>query len=63
MAIIGSSGSMKTNTLINIIKLQAHNFDQIVINTRNANEPLYNYLKLKIPSDQLTINEGIENIP
>ena len=61
--ICGASGSMKTNTLINIIKLQSSNFHRIIINTRNANEPLYNYLRLKIPDDQLTINEGLENIP
>jgi ribosomal silencing factor RsfS len=63
MIICGASGSMKTNTLVNIIKLQASNFHRIIINTRNANEPLYNYLKLRIPESQLTINEGLESIP
>jgi hypothetical protein len=61
--ICGSSGSMKTNTLLNILKMQASNFHHIIINTRNANEPLYNFLKSKLKEENLTINEGIENIP
>jgi septin family protein len=62
--VCGSSGSGKTNVLLNLIKLQAAHFTKIVICTKNANEPLYNYLQMRIPDpNQLLIFEGIENIP
>jgi len=63
LACIGSSGAGKTNWLLNLIKLQSGNFERIIVCTKNANEPLYQYLKMKIPDDQLEIYEGIENIP
>jgi len=61
--IVGSSGSGKTQTLMNIIKIFNNTFMNIVICTKNADEPLYNWLKTKIKIDQLQIFEGIENIP
>ena len=63
VAIVGSSGSMKTNTLLNLIKLQSANFERIVICTKNSNEPLYNYLKIKIPEEHLEIYEGLDELP
>ena len=63
LILCGASGSGKTNVLLNLIKLQSQNFQRIVICTRNANEPLYNFLRMKIPEDQLEIHEGIEAIP
>jgi DNA polymerase III delta prime subunit len=63
LLIIGSSGSGKTQTLLNIIKAFNNTFMTLTICTKNSDEPLYNYLKELIPSDQLTILEGIENIP
>ena len=61
--LIGNSGSGKTQTLLNIIKAFNNTFMTITICTKNSDEPLYNYLKQIIPSDQLQILEGIENIP
>ena len=63
LACVGSSGAGKTNWLMNLIKLTSGNFDRIVVNTKNKAEPLYQYLEMKIPSDQLEIYEGIEQIP
>lgn len=60
--IVGSSGSMKTNTLLNIIKKFDNTFNKIVIITKNKDEPLYRWLESKIP-ENLYIGEGIESIP
>ena len=61
--IIGSSGSGKTQTLLNIIKAFNNTFMTITIITKNSDEPLYNYLKSVVSPEQLFIYEGIENIP
>jgi ABC-type dipeptide/oligopeptide/nickel transport system ATPase component len=42
--IVGSSGSMKTNTLLSLIALMPDTFTKIVIVTKNKDEPLYNFL-------------------
>ena len=44
MLIVGSSGSGKTNTLLNLIYRMPDTFQKIVIVTADKNEPLYNYL-------------------
>lgn len=44
MLICGSSGSMKTNTLLSLIALMPDTFSKICIVTKNKDEPLYNYL-------------------
>lgn len=63
MLIVGNSGSMKTNFVLNLLRLMNDTFDTIHVVTRNADEPLYNYLKSKCPDDQFTISEGVETIP
>ena len=45
MAICGSSGSGKTNTLINLIKLCPNTFNKIVVIIPTSDEPLYEYLQ------------------
>ena len=44
MLICGSSGSMKTNTLLSLIALMPDTFSKIWIVTKNKDEALYNYL-------------------
>jgi hypothetical protein len=61
MIIAGSSGAMKTNTALNIINQMPDTFSKIVIITRNANEPLYNFLREKIPD--VEIYEGLAKLP
>ena len=61
LCICGGSGSMKSNTILNIIHQMNGTFEKIIICTKNANEPLYNYLKSKMKD--LDIYEGIENLP
>lgn len=63
MLIAGNSGSMKTNTLLNLIQVMSGTFDYIWVITRNAEEPLYQFLASKIPEGQCSILEGIESIP
>lgn len=60
---IGASGSGKTNVICNLIHRAKDTFNKIFICLQNKDEPLYNYLSLKIESEMLFIYEGINNIP
>jgi hypothetical protein len=57
MLIVGASGSMKTNTALDIFKKISPAFTKLTIVTRNSDEPLYNLIKKKIPEDSLKIIE------
>jgi type IV secretory pathway VirB4 component len=57
MLIIGGSGSGKTNVLMQFLSLTTETFDNIVICTRNKDEPLYNLLQEKIPDITFYENE------
>ena len=62
--VVAPSGAGKTNWLMNLIKLFCEGkgtFQSIFILTRNADEPLYNFLKSK--HDSIVIKEGIHNLP
>jgi len=59
MLIIGSSGSGKTSTLLNLIKVMSMTFSRICIITKDKNEPLYNYLHHVTGGDKG--NVSIEN--
>lgn len=63
MLIVGSSGSYKTGTLLNLINIMSDTWDKIVIITKNADEPLYRFLQTKIKGDQLQVLEGVDKIP
>jgi hypothetical protein len=63
MLIVGSSGSYKTGTLLNLINIMSDTFMTATIITKNADEPLYKFIQTKIPSTHLTIVEGVQNIP
>jgi len=58
------SGSGKTNFVINFISMCSQGkgtFSSIQIITRDADEPLYSYLKMKSPAIQIT--EGLHTLP
>lgn len=57
MLIVGASGSMKTNSALDIIQKFKATFYHITVVCRNADEPLYKLLKEKVPSDQFKIVE------
>jgi hypothetical protein len=64
MCIVAPSGSGKTNFLLNLIALFSKGrgtFASITILTRVADEPLYNFLKLK--AQNIQIKEGLSNTP
>ena len=61
--IIGNSGSMKTNTLLNLIYNMPDTFERIVICLKSKDEPLYNYLGDKLKDNGIDIVEGLENLP
>jgi hypothetical protein len=51
MLIVGGSGTMKTNTLLDIIHNMPRTFNSIVICCKSRHEPLYEYLESKAPVD------------
>lgn len=55
--IVGGSGSGKTTLVLEIIKRMNDTFSLIILVCKNAQEPLYIYLKSKIPEEQLLIVE------
>jgi ABC-type oligopeptide transport system ATPase subunit len=63
MLIVGSSGSMKTNTARNIISKMKDTFGNIKVICRNSAEPIYEDLMRKIPHEQLQITEGLKDFP
>jgi hypothetical protein len=61
---IGQTGCKKTNWLCDLIHKFNNTFGCITIICKDNSEPLYAYLRSKIPDeDQLRIIEGIENTP
>jgi ABC-type oligopeptide transport system ATPase subunit len=62
MAIIGSSGSGKTQLVLHIIDKMRNTFGNIKIFTKDQDEPIYNFLKDRIPRDQLQIYNGISEL-
>lgn len=64
MCIVAPSGSGKTNFLVNLLSMFSvgkGTFASIHIITKNADEPLYKWIKGK--SDQIVIKEGLTNTP
>jgi hypothetical protein len=64
MCVVAPSGSGKTNFLVNLLSMFSvgkGTFASITIITKNADEPLYKWIKGK--SDQIVIKEGITNTP
>lgn len=64
LVVCAPSGSGKTNFLLNLIHMFSQGkgtFADITILTRNADEPLYNFLTSRC--DQIQVKEGLHNIP
>jgi len=57
MLIAGSSGSGKTNTLLNLLHIMPSTFENIDIITKNKDEPIYNWLEDKLGKEGLKIRE------
>ena len=57
LLLVGGSGSQKTTTLMEIIHRCKDTFELIILCVKSSDEPLYNFLKSKVPSDQLHIYE------
>ena len=68
-AIIGGSGSFKTNTALNII-MQSECFERFYLIAKNTTEPLYKYLidtmtalGNKMRCEMITVSEDIKDVP
>ena len=62
LLICGTTGSGKTNVLLNIISKMNGTFNMIKIFTQNKQEPLYQYLESKIKKPYLEIYEGLAEL-
>jgi len=62
LLICGTTGSGKTNVLMNIICKMDSTFNRIKIFTQNKNEPLYEWLESKIEKPYLEIYEGLSEL-
>ena len=63
MLIVGNSGSMKTNTLLNLLNIMTGTFESIFYITKNKDEPLLNFLEDKLGNKGLKITEGLASVP
>jgi ABC-type dipeptide/oligopeptide/nickel transport system ATPase component len=63
LLIVGNSGSGKTTLVLELLHRMDDTFGNIIICTKNADEPLYKFLRTKIKAEQLQVYEGIDNIP
>ena len=61
--IIGGSGSGKTTLICEMIKRMQDTFGLIVLCVKNADEPLYNFLRMKIKPEQFQVYENGEVPP
>jgi ABC-type dipeptide/oligopeptide/nickel transport system ATPase component len=61
--IAGNSGSGKTQTLLNLLHVMPDTFSKVFIITKNADEPLYNFLNDKYGDEGISVKEGLENLP
>ena len=58
---IGSSGSGKTNCLLNLINIMPKTFNKIYIYTK-AREPIYDYLREELGDDLLSISYDLNDL-
>jgi len=63
IVICGNSGSGKSSLALTIINKMKGTFDHLTLIVQNSNEPLYKFLESKLKHEQLTIVEGVKNIP
>lgn len=63
LLIVGNSGSGKTTLVLELLHRMDDTFGNIIICTKNADEPLYKFLRTKIKAEQLQVYEGIDHIP
>lgn len=68
-AIVGTTGSMKTNSLLNIIK-KCECFDRLYLIAKNTDEPLYKYLidyygdiGKKIGKEVISYSNSLDDLP
>jgi hypothetical protein len=63
MLVVGSSGSGKSNVVLNIIQKFNDTFGNVKICCKDKNEPLYRMLSDKLDPSSFQIYEGFKNIP
>lgn len=63
MLIVGSSGSGKSNVVVNLIQKFNDTFGSVKICCKDRNEPLYKFLTDKLDPSTFQIYEGLKNVP
>jgi hypothetical protein len=61
MIIAGKTGSFKTNTILNLLRVTPDTWSRFVYVTKDKDEPLLNYLADKVPD--VEIYEGLQKLP
>jgi hypothetical protein len=57
LIVTGPSGSMKTTNVVDLIKITSGTFKRIIVCVKSSDEPLYQFLDIKLP---ITFYEGGE---
>lgn len=60
--IVGASGSMKSNLVLNLLRAFDGTFNRIELYCRCAKEPLYEFLQSKLDEECFSIHEGLEHL-
>ena len=63
IVLAGSSGSGKSQAILSMIHKMPDTFSHIVLVTQNSEEPLYKFLKSKLKPEDITICEGMKDMP
>jgi hypothetical protein len=62
LLVIGSSGSGKTCTTLNLLNYFSHTFNTIYLIAKTLNEPLYDYLQFKMKKQNVHFFEGLDDL-
>ena len=62
LLIIGSSGSGKTCTVLNLLNYFTKTFNTIYLIAKTLNEPLYDYLQYKMKKQNVHFFEGLDDL-
>lgn len=60
--IVGASGSMKSNLVLNLLRAFDGTFNRIELYCRCAKEPLYEFLQHKLDKELFSIYEGLDHL-
>lgn len=63
IVLVGASGSGKSQLILSTIHKMPDTFSHIVLVCQNSSEPLYQFLKSKLKPEDITVCEGLQDMP